>query len=396
MMMAIPLHEHARMRAPILLLLTLLSLPLPAQPQVTIELVVTGLSSPVAITHAGDGRLFITEQRGRVVILNGTNRVSTPFLDVSSLVSCCGEQGLLSVAFHPHYSQNGFFFINYTDRSGDTVVARYRVSTVDPNQADPASALILMRIDQPFANHNGGQLGFGPDGYLYIGMGDGGSGGDPQNHGQTLTSRLGKMLRIDVDGGSPYAIPASNPFRNRNDAQPEIWSFGWRNPWRFSFDRENGDLWIADVGQGEWEEVNLQSASSIGGENYGWRRMEGTHCFNPSANCQDRPMVLPVIEYNHSGGACSVTGGYRYHGTRYPRLFGMYIYGDYCNGVIFGATPNASGGWQSQVLLDTVFNISSFGEDVAGEVYVADHVGGRLFRIVDSRPLPARRRPSRK
>ena len=362
--------------------------------QVALRQIASGLNQPVAITHAGDARLFITLQRGSVVIHDGTSVLPTPFLKIQSIVSCCGERGLLSIAFHPRYAENGFFYVNYTDLNGDTVVARYRVSS-NPNQADPASAFVLLRIAQPFANHNGGQIAFGPDGYLYIGMGDGGSGGDPQNHAQNLLSLLGKMLRIDVDGGSPYAIPASNPFRNRTDARGEIWSYGWRNPWRFSFDREGGDLWIADVGQGLWEEVNLQPRTSIGGENYGWRRMEGTHCFNPSTNCQTPGLVMPVIEYDHSNGACSVTGGFRYRGTRYPRLRGMYIYADYCNGIIWGALPNPNGTWSSQQLLNHDSTISTFGEDVNGEIYVGAHGSGRIYELQDTRPLPARRRAAR-
>lgn len=361
-----------------------------AQSQVAVRELARGLDLPVAITHAGDTRLFITLQRGRIMIFDGTNVVATPFLDISSRVSCCGERGLLSTAFHPRYRENGFFFVNYTDTAGDTVVARYNVSA-DPSRANAASEVVLLRVAQPFDNHNGGQMAFGPDGYLYIGLGDGGAGGDPGNRAQSLTTLLGKMLRIDVNAPT-YAIPPSNPFVNRNDARGEIWSFGWRNPWRFSFDRENGDLWIADVGQGAWEEVNVQPQTSIGGENYGWRKMEGTHCFNPSTNCREAAMVLPVIEYDHRAGACSVTGGHRYRGTRQPRLRGMYIYADYCNGVISGATPAADGTWQSRMLLDTPFNISTFGEDVNGELYVGDYNGGRLLQLYDSAPIPPRRR----
>lgn len=350
------------------------------------------LAQPLAIAHAGDTRLFVVLQAGRIVIWDGTAVLSTPFLDIRVLIKSGGEQGLLGLAFHPRYRDNGFFYVNYTDLNGNTVIARYRVSSTEPNRADPSSAQIVLQIAQPFANHNGGQLLFGPDGYLYIGMGDGGSGGDPGNRAQNLNELLGKMLRIDVDGGTPYAIPPSNPFRNQAGARGEIWAYGLRNPWRFTFDRENGDLWIADVGQNLWEEVDLQRATSVGGENYGWRRMEGTHCFNPSTNCNvGGALVLPVLEYSHNDDNCSVTGGYRYHGTKYPRLRGMYLYADYCTGKIWGATENGSQ-WFTRVLLDTNSAIATFGEDVAGELYLADVGNGRLYAIVDAEPLGPKRR----
>ena len=300
------------------------------------------------------------------------------------------------MAFHPRYAENRRFFINYTDINGNTVIAQYLRSQNDPNRADPSSVRIILRVDQPFANHNGGQLQFGPDGYLYIGLGDGGSGGDPNNRAQNPADLLGKMLRIDVDSGDPYGIPPSNPFVNRNGFRPEIWSLGLRNPWRYSFDRSFGDLWIADVGQGQWEEINFQPRASIGGENYGWRRMEGTHCYNPPANCTDPALVPPVIEYDHSGGACSVTGGYVYRGTRSPALYGTYIYGDFCNGVIWGAKNDGSGRFVSTVLLDAPFQVSTFGEDVNGEIYVASYGGGALFRIVDDTQMPRKRRSVRR
>ena len=365
--------------------------PIPALEQVT-----TGLARPVSITHAGDNRLFITEQSGRIMIYDGTRLLPEPFLDIRNLVSSDNERGLLSVAFHPHYAQNGLFYINYTNLGGDTVVARYSVSPTDPNRANAASAVTLLGVDQPFANHNGGQMQFGPDGYLYIGLGDGGSGGDPNNRAQNLNDLLGKILRIDVDGGSPYAIPSSNPFVGSTNARGEIWSYGLRNPWRFSFDRATGDLWIADVGQGTWEELDFQPATSIGGENYGWRRMEGSHCFNPSVNCNNGivSLTLPVIEYDHDEG-CSVTGGYVYRGTRSPRFAGTYFYGDFCSGRIWGAT-RANGVVTSRQLLDTSFNISTFGQDMNGEVYVADYGNGVLYRVADSRPSAPKRRAVRK
>lgn len=379
----------------ILLPLVLAAVVSQAQPTVSLELVTGGLNLPVSITHAGDNRLFITQQSGQIRIWDGTRLLPTPFLDVSSLITTGGERGLLSVAFHPRYAQNGFFYVNYTDRNGDTVVARYSVSPTDPNRADPNSSVPLLHIAQPFSNHNGGQLQFGPDGYLYIGMGDGGSGGDPGNRAQNMNELLGKMLRIDVNAAT-YAVPPSNPFVNRSGIRPEIWASGLRNPWRFSFDRASGDLWIADVGQGQWEEINFQPATSIGGENYGWRRMEGTHCFSPTTNCADVTLVTPVVEYDHSDGACSVTGGYVYRGTRYPRLNGVYVYGDFCNGRIWGATRDANGTVTTRELFDAPFFISTFGEDLQGELYVADYQGGRLLRVVDMTPLGAKRRSVRK
>jgi glucose/arabinose dehydrogenase len=297
-----------------------------AGPNIQLEPIISGLNSPVAITHAGDGmgRLFITLQVGKILIYDGQQLLSTPFFDIGSLITTGSERGLLSVAFHPNYSANGFLYVDYTDLNGDTVIARYRVSA-DPNVVDTTSAVILLTIPQPFANHNGGQLQFGPDGYLYIGMGDGGSGGDPLNNAQNLNSLLGKILRIDVDAGSPYANPPDNPFVANLSAKPEIWALGLRNPWRFSFDRLTGDLFIADVGQDTYEEVDFQQASSGGGENYGWRLMEGNHCYNPSTGCNDGSLTLPVIEYDHSLGNCSITGGYRYRGALYSGLTGIYF-----------------------------------------------------------------------
>jgi glucose/arabinose dehydrogenase len=344
--------------------------------------------APVAITHAGDGsgRLFITLQAGLVLIHDGFGLRAEPFLDIRPLVSCCAERGLLSVAFHPRYAENGLFFVNYTDVFDDTVVARYAVSAADPDRADPSSAVVLLQIDQPFGNHNGGQLQFGPDGYLYIGMGDGGNAGDPDNQAQNPDSLLGKMLRIDVDGGLPYAIPPDNPFRDTPGVRPEIWALGLRNPWRFSFDRAAGDLFIGDVGQNAWEEVNHQPADSPGGENYGWRLMEGLHCFNPATNCDPGTLTPPIIEYSHTVG-CSVTGGYRYRGMGNPELEEAYVFGDLCTGMISAALPDAGGDWSVTPLLDTSLAITSFGESEAGELHVAGLAGG-VFRLVHPGPHP--------
>ncbi|MEA2337340.1 MAG: hypothetical protein QOE82_1347 [Thermoanaerobaculia bacterium] len=351
-----------------------------AAQDVSLQPIATGLDQPVALTHAGDTRLFITEQTGRIRIYDALGLRTTPFLDIRSIVLSGGERGLLSVAFHPQYRDNGFFYVYYTNRNGDNSIARYKVSSTDPDRADPASGSIMLTIPHPdFANHNGGQLQFGPDGYLYIGTGDGGSGGDPNNNAQNLLQLLGKILRIDVDHGLPYTLPPSNPFYARSSARNEIWAYGLRNPWRFTFDRATGDMWIGDVGQGAFEEVDLQPATSVGGENYGWRKMEGVHCFNPSTNCADFTLTPPVIEYSHALG-CSISGGYRYRGTQIPSLKGAYLYGDYCSGTIWSATQTGAI-WTSKVLFNTTLAISSFGEDLSGELYVMDVAKGIVYKI---------------
>jgi glucose/arabinose dehydrogenase len=358
-----------------------------AEAQLTLgfEPVATGLSLPLGLVHAGDGsaRLFIVEQTGRIRIHDGTQLLSTPFLDVSSLITCCGERGLLGLAFHPDYATNGLFYVHYTDTAGNTAVTRHQVSP-DPNVADAASGQVLLNVRQPFTNHKGGQLAFGPDGLLYIGLGDGGSGGDPGNRAQNLGTLLGKMLRIDVDGGVPYAIPATNPFLNTPGARPEIWAYGLRNPWRFSFDRQTGDLFIADVGQNAREEVNFQPATSTGGENYGWRRMESTLCFDPPSGCNDGSLTLPILEYDHSLG-CSITGGYRYRGGRFPQFGGRFFYGDFCSGRIWTGVQDGQT-WSGTLLMDTALSITSFGEDEGGELYVV-HYGsgsdGTVQRLVE-------------
>ncbi len=346
-------------------------------PLITLESKAAGLSRPVAVTHAGDGsgRLFVTLQGGEIVIFDGSQVLPTPFLDISQLISCCGEQGLLSVAFHPNYETNGFFFVNYTNTSGDTVVERYTVSVGNPNAADPNSGVTILTVDQldTESNHNGGQLQFSPqDGFLYIGMGDGGGSGDSGNLAQSPTQLLGKMLRIDVDSGVPYAIPSDNPFVDDSNVLPEIWAFGLRNPWRFSFDRQTGDLFIGDVGQDRWEEINFQRASSEGGENYGWRNMEGLHCFNPVTNCMTvdhGTLTLPILEYDHSEGR-SITGGYRYRGTKLPQLDGIYFYGDFVFARLWAIRQDVLGNWSAPDPLPQSISVSGFGEDEAGELYV--------------------------
>jgi glucose/arabinose dehydrogenase len=356
---------------------------------ISLSLLVGGLDKPVAITHAGDGsgRLFITLQEGKIVIWDGNQILPDPFLDISGSVGCCGEQGLLSTAFHPDYTDNGYFFVDYTDNSGDTVVARYTVSS-DPDVADDTSAKVILTQDQPFSNHNGGQLQFGPDGYLYVAFGDGGSGGDPGNRAQDGTTLLGKILRIDVDVPEPgpaYAIPAGNPFTSNPDFLDEIWAYGLRNPWRFSFDRMTGDMLIGDVGQSAKEEVDFQAATSPGGENYGWRLMEGDQCYDPPVDCDDGSLIHPVLVYPHASGDCSITGGYRYRGAS-AVLAGVYVYGDLCSGRIWGGTESG-GTWSASLLLDSPHTISTFGEDQDGELYVTDYdsanpTGSAVYRII--------------
>ncbi len=351
-----------------------------AWPRITITPLVQGLDKPTHITHAGDGssRIFVAEQPGRVMIVRDGRLLPRAFLDIRDRVGCCGERGLLSIAFPPAYASKNYFYVNYTDRSGDTVVARYRVAG-HPDVADPASEEVLLLIGQPYTNHNGGQLAFGPDGFLYIGMGDGGSGGDPQNNGQKSGTLLGKLLRIDVESGaSPYRVPPDNPFVNKKGFRPEIWATGLRNPWRFAFDRLTGDLFIADVGQNRYEEINLQPAGSRGGENYGWRIMEGSHCFR-SRTCSKQGLVQPLAEYDHSRG-CSVTGGAVYRGKERASLRGIYFYGDYCSGRIWGLRRSGDG-WESKELLETGYSISTFGEDEDGALYVADHGKGAIGRL---------------
>jgi glucose/arabinose dehydrogenase len=360
---------------------------------------VTGLAEPLCIAHAGDDRLFIVERPGRIRIVRQRTLLATPFLDITHLVSLGGERGLFSVAFHPQYSTpgaagEGLFWVNYTDTRGDTVIARYTVSSQDPDQADVASARVLLTIAQPFPNHNGGQLQFGSvEGlqqkrYLYIGMGDGGSGGDPNDHGQRDDSLLGKMLRLDpstdtVPAPPFYTIPPDNP---RLDATPPldtIWAKGLRNPWRFSFDAERGDLYIADVGQNRFEEVHVTPAGTPAGLNYGWRIMEGLECFNPSSGCDMQGLVLPVFTYAIGGASsrCAIIGGYVYRGTRFPALAGTYLYADLCSGEIFGLNEVSPGTWESTLLHTSDFLPLTFGEDAVGEVYIGGD-DGNVYQIV--------------
>ncbi len=358
-----------------------LAAPLCAQwPAIQVQRLVGGVTQPTHVTAAPGlgGALWVVEQPGRIRVVRNGVLAAAPVLDITSRVSCCGERGLLSVAFPPGFATKRYFYVDYTNQAGNTVVARYRLTSDDV--ADPASETVVLGVNQPFANHNGGQLAFGPDGFLYIGMGDGGSGGDPFGNGQSLGTLLGKILRIDVESGTqPYAVPPSNPFVARAGARGEIWAYGLRNPWRFSFDRVTRDLYIGDVGQNLYEEVDFQPAASAGGENYGWNIMEGLHCFG-SAGCSQQGLALPVAEYGHDQG-CSVTGGFVYRGQQYPALRGIYFYADYCSGRIWGLR-RAGANWESQVLLGTNLSISSFGEDEAGEIYIADQAGGAVFKLV--------------
>ncbi|HMG35062.1 MAG TPA: PQQ-dependent sugar dehydrogenase [Blastocatellia bacterium] len=348
-------------------------------PQIELEPVATGLSSPVLATNAGDGssRLFIVEQPGRIRVLQPGPAIPTVFLDISSRVVFGGEQGLLGLAFHPQFASNGRFFVDYTRRpDGATVIAEYHVSPGNRNIADPSETLLLL-IAQPFANHNGGMLAFGRDGFLYIGMGDGGSANDPGNRAQDANQLLGKILRIDIDHpdrGRLYSSPPDNPFFGQINGRDEIFSLGLRNPWRFSFDEFTGDLYVGDVGQGAREEVDVVTR----GGNYGWRVFEGTRCTNNDPSlCNPSAYIPPIAEYGHTGGRCSITGGYVYRGEKASLPFGSYVYADYCSGEIF-LMQNGT----STVLMDTSLNISSFGEDQDREVYVVG-LGGTVHRIVN-------------
>ena len=359
--------------------------PVEGTPPLTTQRVVGGLDQPVDLqAPPGDhARLFVVEQPGRIrIVRNGA--VAATFLDIVGRVGSGGERGLLGLAFHPRYAENGRFFVNYTDRAGDTHISEFRAQPPASDSADPASERPLLFVAQPFPNHNGGGLAFGNDGKLYIALGDGGSGGDPLGNGQDLGTPLGKILRVDVDAGAPFAVPADNPFVSTPGAFPAIWAYGLRNPWRISFDRASGDLMIGDVGQGAFEEVDVGLASRRGGENYGWNVMEGNHCFDPPAGCSSAGLTLPVVEYSHGDG-CSITGGYVYRGCRMPGYQGTYFYGDYCTALVRsfrfqnGAAADQRD-WTS-ALSRGVDAISSFGVDADGEIYIVDHTG-EIYRIV--------------
>ncbi len=383
-----------KMFTPGLLLIASLVLVEPSYTQtpLAIDTVASGLVNPVLVTFApGDSnRIFIVEQPGRIRVLRNDTLLVRSFLDIDSIVGSGGsEQGLLGLAFHPSYQSNGFFYVNYTNNSGNTVVARYAVTT-NPDSANANSKFNIINIAQPFSNHNGGMIAFSPiDGYLYIGMGDGGSANDPGNRAQNKMNLLGKMLRIDIDAGSPYAIPTDNPFVDSAAYLPEIWALGLRNPWRFSFDRETGDLYTADVGQGTIEEIDFQSFSSPGGENYGWRLKEGENCFNPPSDCDTLVgLADPITFYTHGGAPfrCSISGGYVYRGCAIPDLQGHYFYADYCSAQIWsfkynGTTISDSTQRTADIGAGTIA-VSSFGEDYYGELYICSHANGRVLKVI--------------
>lgn len=342
----------------------------------------TGFSAPVEITHPqGDERLFVVQQGGAIRILNPNGTINpTNFLTLTTAtISTGGERGLLGLAFHPNYAVNGYFYVNYTNTAGNTVIARYTVST-NPNVADATSAVQILTVNQPFSNHNGGTLKFGPDGYLYIGMGDGGSAGDPGNRAQNINENLGKMLRIDVDSASPYGIPADNPFVGAVPGNDEIWAIGMRNPWKFSFDMANGDLWIGDVGQNQYEEINHIPSPAATGLNFGWKCYEGTHVYSTCTGTTT--FTYPLAEYSHGASNCSITGGYVYRGSTYPNLVGKYVFADLCSNKI-GYVQPGSGTITWTATLPAGY-LTTFGQDINGEVYVGSSSNGTIYKLIDT------------
>jgi glucose/arabinose dehydrogenase len=394
------LPRLARMLPGVLLLLEVVLAPLaitaqdtpggfdPAAFDIGLEPIADGFVQPLFVTDSNDdtGRLFVVEKGGTIRIIAGTEVIETPFLDITDRVGDeAYEQGLLGLAFAPNYAESGLFYVNYTDLAGNSVVSRFSVSD-DPNLANAGSEELVLRQQQPYANHNGGMMMFGPDNYLYIGFGDGGSGGDPQGNAQRLDTWLGKILRIEVDPayipeGEPYGIPEDNPFTGEEGALPEIWAYGLRNPWRFSFDRDTGDFWIGDVGQNAIEEINYVPISAEPGQNFGWNITEGTVCYL-EPTCDTSGFLLPVLEYTHDVGGCSVTGGYVYRGEEIPNLAGTYLFADFCSGLLWGGGQDASGAWAMSAPIETGMSISSFGEDAAGNLYVTDLGGGGVYLVV--------------
>src|SRR6478752_3166834 len=361
----------------------------PAGLRVALESVATGLDAPLAIVNAHDGsnRLFVVEQGGRIRIVKDGTLLPAPFLDVRDRISSGGERGLLGLAFHPRFPADPRLFVDYTDPNGDTQVSSFAVNPASPDQADPRSEVKILHVQQPYANHNGGAVVFGPDGKLFISLGDGGSEGDPQGYGQNPRTLLGKILRIDVDsrsGDRQYAIPPDNPFADGAGGAPEIWLTGLRNPWRISFDRATGDLWIGDVGQSAWEEVDVQRAGAPGGTNYGWNRMEGRHCFQPSTGCDETGLTMPVTDYGHDQG-CTVIGGSVVRGPDQPALIGGYLFADYCSGRIWAIDPSTDAYRDPTAVADSGHRIAAFGEDEAGNLYAADISGGMLLRVTATR-----------
>jgi glucose/arabinose dehydrogenase len=361
----------------------------PTDAHIRLALRASGLTKPTFATSAHDstGRLFVVEQTGRIKIYQSGKVLSTPFLNIASQVSGGNEQGLLGLAFHPSFKTNHKLYVDFTDVNGNTVIREYRVSSTNPNVVATSTARTILRISQPYDNHNGGMLAFGADGYLYIGMGDGGSGGDPGNRAQSIYNKLGKILRIDVNGTTSklaYRIPPTNPYATIN-GYDEIWQLGVRNPWRFSFDRANGNLYIGDVGQSAWEEVDRAVKTSTGagrGTNWGWHVLEGFTCYSPPSGCDTSGLTMPVLAYDHGNGRCAVTGGYVSRGSVVPALKGGYVFGDFCSGEIWVIDATAASPAKPVLLLDTSLTISSFGENQAGDLYVLDHDGGKLYAIL--------------
>ncbi|WP_417861234.1 PQQ-dependent sugar dehydrogenase [Winogradskyella sediminis] len=361
--------------------------------ELELELVASNLEKPVSIKHAGDDRLFIVEQGGTIKIIDSEgNLEATPFLDIDALVTNSGyERGLLGLAFHPDYTTNGYFFVNYINNSGNTVISRFTKDTSNPDLADPNSELVILTYDQPYSNHNGGDLAFGSDGYLYIASGDGGSSGDPQNRAQNKLSLLGKILRIDIDNTTDtenYSIPTDNPFVEEIDTRHEIWAYGLRNPWKFSFDRLNGDHWIADVGQGSYEEINRVSAEDAAiGLNFGWKCYEGNESYS-STGCEDQSAyTFPVSGYDHFGDGeskCSITGGYRYRGTTYPNMYGWYFFADLCSQEIGYLVYDETNAIWNRTFKQFSGQWSAFGEDVNGELYISDLADGIIYKLTDT------------
>jgi glucose/arabinose dehydrogenase len=388
-----PRPRNKRLPAAILVALSVTALlagtdpaPVAAAPSATLVTVETGFSHPVLVTHAGDGsgRLFVVEQGGLIKIIKNGNALGTPFLSLTNKISTGAERGLLGLAFHPAYETNRKLYVYYTRGDGDIVVDEYRADPGNPDRALSSSARRILRINHPLSNHNGGHLAFGRGGYLYIGTGDGGGSGDPNNNGQRRDTLLGKLLRIDINGTSgprAYRVPSSNPLVGK-PGRNEIWSWGLRNPWRWSFDRATGDLWIGDVGQSRWEEVDRSRLASGAGKgmNFGWRVMEGNHCYKPASGCNRAGKVKPLAEYSHTYG-CSITGGYVYRGSQVASLRGYYVFGDYCSGRIWTLPHAASRPADERLLMNTGHTISSFGEDQAGELYLVDRGGGTIYRF---------------
>jgi glucose/arabinose dehydrogenase len=356
-------------------------------PKVKLSLLATGLPNPTGIVASGvsdDDRLFVLDRQGIIRIVNQDGSIiPEAFLDIREIVLVSDEMGLLGLAFSPTYSNDGFFFVSYVDKQQTSVVSRYKVSD-DANRADKSSAQTVLSLKQPYTNHNGGDVVFGPDGYLYVAFGDGGGQGDPENRSQDMDVWFGKILRLDVSQ-LPYKIPSDNPYVGQTDKAPEIWASGLRNPWRISFDKQTGDLFIADVGADAFEEVNFQPVDSNGGDNYGWRCYEANRD-NNTDGCQIKSQyVFPVIEYDHNNGRCSITGGYVYRGTRHPSLVGKYFYGDFCNGQLFAGSKTGNS-WQSELVATTPYMFSAFGQRNDGELYVADFKTGSLYSIEEYRP----------